>query len=87
LGDDEFRGKLQGEAGESSCGIPKPKARLRHLPISEIARTDRDKIDWMRKAYREYGHTMQAIADFAKLHHSTVSRLIKSADENVPNKP
>ena len=33
--------------------------------------------EWMRQAYQEHGYTMQAIADYAVIHHSTVSRLIK----------
>ena len=86
LGDDEFRGKLQGEAGKAPTGIPKRKVLLRHLPISEIVRPDRERSDWMREAYCEHGYTMQTIADFANLHHSTVSRLIKLGNENARNK-
>ena len=86
LGGDEFRGQLQGETGGVPLGIPKRKAALRHLPLSDIARVDRESRDWMREAYREHGYTMQAIADFVGLHHSTVSRLIKAGDENAPNK-
>jgi len=40
----------------------------------------------MREAYRDHGYTMQAIADHAGLHHSTVSRLIKEGDDNARNK-
>jgi len=36
----------------------------------------------MREAYWEQGYTMQAIADYAGLHPSTVNRLIKVGDKN-----
>ncbi|MDX8389246.1 MAG: transposase [Mariprofundaceae bacterium] len=85
LGNDAFRGQLQGEGGKVPIGIPKRKQLLRHLPLSSIAGSDRERSDWMREAYRVHGYTMQAIATFAGLHHSTVSRLIKAADENPRN--
>ncbi len=83
LGDDTFRCQLQGETGKIPVGITKRKAILRHLPLSDIACKGRGRSDWMREAYREHGYTMQEIATFAGLHHSTVSRLIKTEDENA----
>jgi len=86
LGDDEFRWRLQAETGKITGEIPKRMKQLRYLPLLEIAKDDRSRSDWMREAYREHGYTMQAIADYAGLHHSTVSRLIKVGDENARNK-
>jgi len=86
LGDDGFRKQLQRESVSITGEIPKRKKVLRHLPLSEIARKDKKRSGWMREAYREHGYTMQAIADYAGLHHSTVSRLIKEGDENARNK-
>ena len=40
----------------------------------------------MQEAYGEHGYTMQEIADYAGLHHSTVSRLIKKGEKNARNK-
>jgi len=85
LGDDTFRGQLQGESTKIPVGITKRKALLRHLPLSEIASKDRLRGEWMREAYREHGYTMQEIGDFAGLHHSTVGRLIKMEDNNARN--
>ncbi len=87
LGDDVFRGQLQRESENIPIGITQRKAILRHLPLSDIAQEGRERSDWMREAYCEHGHTMQAIAEFANLHHSTVSRLIKAGGENARNKP
>jgi len=39
----------------------------------------------MKEAYQEHGYSMQSIADYAGVHHSTVSRLIKGEDENARN--
>jgi len=85
LGDDLFRGRLQAAGSGATVGIPKRKQLLRHLPLSDIARPDRERGDWIREAYREHGYTMQEIATYCCLHHSTVSRIIKSADENAQN--
>jgi len=85
LGDDAFRGKLQASHHEMATGIPKRKQILRHLPLSEIMQPGRERGDWMCEAYREHGYTMQEIATFSGLHHSTVNRIIKSSDENTQN--
>jgi len=85
LGDDAFRGRLQEGNSTVAVGIAKRKRLLRHLPLSEIARADRERGDWIREAYREHGYTMQEIATYCRLHHSTVSRIIKFADENAQN--
>lgn len=86
LGNDEFRGGLQQQKTASEREIPKRKRILRHLPLNEIASAEKDESIWMREAYREHGYTMQAIAEYAGLHHSTVSRLIKKGDEHARNK-
>ena len=87
LGDDEFRANLQGVIEKVPIGVSKCKAILRHRPLSELAQPDRARSDWMREAYCQHGYTMQAIADFADLHHSTVSRLIKLGDKKKQNMP
>ncbi|WP_038247101.1 transposase [Ghiorsea bivora] len=86
LGDDAFRQRLQAFKSEPDQNIPKRKQTLRHLPLAELAAQEKTRGEWMRKAYQEHGYTMQSIADFAGLHHSTVSRLIKQQDENARNK-
>ena len=68
-------------------GVAKNKAILRHLPLAEIKQGKSERGVWMREAYREHGYTMQAIAEFAGLHHSTVSKLIKYAEVNPRIKP
>jgi len=86
LGDDDFRKCLQQKMTVSKQDIPRRKRILRHLPLTDIASIDRESSDWMREAYREHGYTMQAIAEHAGLHHSTVSRLIKKGDEHARDK-
>ena len=86
LGDDDFRSELQSQIKGHDIDIPKRKQLLRHLPLADIAAEKRDRGEWMREAYCEHGYTMQAIAVFAGLHHSTVSRLIKDHEDNPRNK-
>ncbi|MBL4775977.1 MAG: transposase [Mariprofundus sp.] len=85
LGDDDFRRELQSQVRDCDIDIPKRKQLLRHLPLADIAAKKHDRGEWMREAYCEHAYTMQAIAGFAGLHHSTVSRLIKG-HENARNK-
>jgi len=87
LGSDEFRKLLQKKAGGVRAGIPRKKYLLRHLPLSDIACESSSRSQWMWEAYHEHGYTMQAISDFANLHNSTVSRLIKQECDNAKNKP
>jgi len=86
LGDDEFRSGLQSFVTGENRDVPKRKQRLRCLPLSEIAAANKRRGQWMKKAYQEHGYSMQSIADYAGLHHSTVSRLIKKEGENARNK-
>jgi len=79
LGDDEFREKLQSDLGDIPMGVAKSKAILRRLPLAEIAQGKVERGIWMHEAYCGHGYTMQAIAEFAGIHHSTVSKLIKAA--------
>jgi len=82
LGSDDFRERLQKNIHEIPAGVAKRKAALRHLPLSEISRNQKESGKWMKEAYCEHGYTMQAIAKFAHLHHSTVSKFIKLEDKN-----
>ena len=86
LGDDSFRKELETFKGVDKRGIPKRKHMLRHLPLAELAAQAESQGEWMQEAYREHGYTMQRIADFAGVHHSTVSRLIKKEGYNARNK-
>lgn len=83
LGDDAFRCELQKHKGEKKRGVAKRKQILRRLPLAEISKHHTSKGEWMKEAYQEHGYTMQAIADYAGINQSTVSRLIKGMDENV----
>ena len=82
LGDDEFRAELQQSIDTVPSGVARGKAILRHLPLDEIAQSGRERGEWMKEAYCEHGYTMRAIADFARIHHSTVSKLIKEAGDD-----
>jgi len=48
------------------------------LPLSEI-KLEKEQQEWMYEAYTEHGYTMQNIAMYAGLHHSTISKKIKRA--------
>lgn len=84
LGDDNFRKALTDQVAASSAEVPKRKRVLRHLPLQAIA-CDKALKDWVHEAYSQHGYTMSAIAAHAGVHHSTVSRLIKKAEQGEGN--
>ncbi len=86
LGDDDFREHLQQQIGSVKADVPKRKQVLRHLPLVELSGSGKSRSEWMSEAYRDHGYTMRAIAEYAGLHHSTVSRFIKEGENNAPNK-
>lgn len=83
LGNDEFRCLLPQADIDKMTEVPKRKRLLRHLPLNEIDIPGKTRSDWMSEAYREHGYTMQAIGKHAKVHYSTVSRIIKEADKSA----
>jgi len=86
LGNDDFRSELQALVTGDKRDIPKRKQMLRCLPLSEIAAANKRRGQWMKEAYQDHGYSMQSIADYAGLHHSTVSRLINGENKNARNK-
>ncbi len=83
LGDEEFVKRLQKKLDKRAdlSEIPRiqrrPKAKL--LLYYESRYKDRKR--GMVEAYSTGGYTMKEIAEYFKVHYSTVSRAIKKADE------
>ncbi|TLS66560.1 transposase [Mariprofundus erugo] len=86
LGDDDFRARVQAGLHDVAGGIARSKRMLRHLSLAEIS-AEKPRSLWMHEAYTEHGYTMQQIALFAGVHHSTVSKCIKQAMENSKSRP
>jgi len=72
------------KTSEKPGQIPSWQSRVFNLKI----RIERLIINlaWSDQEHNYEGLAFQAIAEFAGLHHSTVSRLIKEQDENTRNK-
>jgi len=49
--------------------------------LSDIQNTSAERGEWMTIAYRQHGYTMREIADYAQVHYSLVSKLIKAWEE------
>lgn len=86
LGDDHFRSRIQSGIHGVNDGIARRKRMLRHLSLSELA-DGKPRSEWMCEAYCEHGYTMQQIALFAGVHHSTVSKCIKNATKRSKSRP
>jgi len=49
--------------------------------LADIQNTSIERGKWMTIAYRQHGYTMREIADYAQVHYSLVSKLIKAWEE------
>jgi len=72
LGSDAFRNELLG-----GMKVILPAS----LSLAAIEARYAQRGEWMAAAYRDYGYTMQEIADHAGLHISSVSKIIKAWEE------
>lgn len=58
--------------------IPRSQKKLVRRTLEEMAAAAESRGAWMSAAYREHGYTMREIADFADVHYSLVSKIIKA---------
>jgi len=86
IGSDEFiaqiRSMIRGKK-RSDIEIPVSQRHPGRKPLPELAKTCESRGEWMYKAYREEGYTMKEIADYAEVHYSTVSRIIKQYEREI----
>ena len=78
----EIRSMIRGKKRDDS-EIPISQRHPGRTPLPELAKTCESRGEWMYKAYREEGYTMKEIADYAGVHYSTVSRVIKQYEREL----
>ncbi len=86
IGSDDFiaqmRSMIKGKK-RRDAEIPVSQRHPGRRPLPELAKTCESRGEWMYKAYREEGYTMKEIADYAEVHYSTVSRIIKQYEKGL----
>lgn len=82
LGDEKFVKRLQKKLDhtEDLSEIPRAQRRPLAKPLQYYESRYKDKKRGIVEAYSTGDYTMKAIADYFKVHYSTVSRAIKKAD-------
>ena len=73
-----IKGKKRGDSE-----IPVSQRHPGRTPLPDLVKASESRGEWMYKAYREDGYTMKEIADYAEVHYSTVSRVIKQYEREV----
>jgi len=76
LGSEKFRGEVQ-KSVKAHPEIPRIQSHVIRPALQELSVRTVERGAWMADAYREHGYTMRQIADFAQVHYSLVSKIIK----------
>jgi len=58
--------------------VPNAQRHFSRPKLKDMESKITDRGEWMSTAYREYGFTMREIADYAGVHYSLVSKIIKA---------
>jgi len=77
LGSDAFREDVQ-KMVKAGTEVPRRQKHIAHLSLDDLMGSEIGRGAWMTAAYREQGYTMREIADFAEVHYSLVSKIIKA---------
>ena len=80
LGSDEFRTAVQKNINAHS-EVPGSQKNIARSSLKEIKSSASNRGEWMSTAYRQHGYSMREIADYAKVHYSLVSKVIKAWEE------
>jgi len=86
LGKDEFVAKIRGHLGEKETikEIPRVERFAARPALSRVFAQTRDKRERNRKLYAAhvtYGYTLKEIADYLRIHYSTVSKAVKNLQQ------
>jgi len=83
LGSQLFREEMQEKLqANNSNETTRVQCHIAQDRLEDIRSSSTDRGEWMALAYRLHGYTMREIADYAQVHYSLVSKLIKAWEEN-----
>jgi len=77
LGSNEFRENLQKKTNAGS-EVPRSQKYIARRSLEDIKTEALERGAWMSAACRDHGYAMREIADFANVHYSLVSKIIKA---------
>jgi len=77
LGGEGFRSEIQKKA-KGGAEVPRSQRHVVRCKLDELSDSKAKRGEWMTEAYRQHGYTMREIADYAGVHYSLVSKIIKA---------
>jgi len=80
LGSPKFRVEVQ-EKIKPNKEITRLQHHISQSKLKDIQKGSIGRGEWMALAYRTHGYTMREIADYAQVHYSLVSKIIKAWEE------
>ena len=81
LGDEKFRQTVQRKIN-AGAEVPRSQKNIARRSLKDIKADASERGEWMMTAYKSYGYSMREIADFAKVHYSLVSKIIKKRENS-----
>ena len=80
LGSEQFRDGIQGQI-KANAEVTRAQLYPVKQALCDLENDAAERGEWMSSAYREQGYTMREIADYAEVHYSLVSKLIKAWED------
>jgi len=77
LGGNEFRNEIQSKL-TPTFEVPRLQQHISRPRLEALAKGISERGEWMAVAYHKHGFTMREIAEFAGVHYSLVSKIIKA---------
>ncbi len=77
LGSDEFREGAQKKV-KAGSEVPRMQKHIARRSLEDLVNEEHERGAWMSEAYRGQGYSMREIADYAGVHYSLVSKVIKA---------
>jgi DNA-binding MarR family transcriptional regulator len=62
--------------------VPRSQRNIARRSLKDIKAEASERGEWIMAAYKNYGYSMREIADFAKVHYSLVSKIIKKRENS-----
>jgi len=81
LGSSKFK-EITQEKVKPNFETTRIQQHISQANLADIQNTSAERGEWMSIAYKQHGYSMREIADYAQVHYSLVSKLIKAWEED-----
>ena len=78
LGGVEFLDHLRKQVGDADGELARQQRHMSRPTLDELQAAHTERAEWMARAFRDHGYTLNEIADHADLHYSSISKIVKA---------